>query len=357
MKKIMFPGAFIVGRDILKDFASLAAPYGKNFVFIGGARAISSSRDLITASFKGTDCTYSFVICGKICSEAEIARVAAVPEIEKAEVICALGGGSCMDIAKMIAFKRNMPLIMIPTTASSDAPCTFASIVYSDDGSHIIYDFAHFRCPDLVLVDSQIIADAPERLIAAGIGDAMTTWYEGFACYNNPELKPAITETAIMLANLCRNIVISDGFAAYESVKANEVTPELERVIEANCFLSSIGGLNTGCACAHGFGDWLCNIPGGHDFMHGERVFIGLITQLLLEHYPPEEIDRIMQFGRSIGLPICVGDMGVTDVEAVAEQAGNELENDHFMVHLTCDHSPEAVKEAILAQQALADNM
>lgn len=357
MKKILFPGAFYIGSDILNDFVSIARNYGKHFVFIGGRTALSVSKDAVEASFSGTDCRYSFVVCGKICSEAETARVEALPEVADAEVICALGGGSCMDIAKLIAFRRGLPLIMIPTTASSDSPCTFASIIYSEDGSRIISDYAHYRCPDVVMVDSKVIANAPERLIAAGMGDAMTTWYEGFACYNNPELKPAITETALMLANLCRSIVMKDGLAAYEAVKENKVTPELEKVIEANCFLSSIGGLNTGCACAHGFGDWLCTIPGGHDFMHGERVFIGLITQLILEKYPDEEIEQIMKFGRAIGLPICVGDMGVSDVDALAETAGIELENDHFLVHLTCDHSPEALKSAILKQQTLADNL
>ena len=34
---------------------------------------------------------------------------------------------------------------------------------------------------ELVLVDSQIIANAPARLIAAGMADALATWYEAMA--------------------------------------------------------------------------------------------------------------------------------------------------------------------------------
>lgn len=133
---------------------------------------------------------------------------------------------------------------------------------------------------------------------------------------------------------LCKEIITADGLAAYRAVLTKSVTPQLENVIEANCFLSGIGGLNSGgCAAGHGIGDWLAGIPGGHSFTHGERVFIGLLIQTVLEEYPMEETISLIKFGRAVGLPCCIGDMGVEDVKAIAKQAGKELLNDHFMVN------------------------
>ena len=58
-------------------------------------------------------------------------------------------------------------------------PCTFMALTYTDDGGEIIYDTRFTKCPDLVVADSKIIANAPARLLAAGMGDAIATWYEG----------------------------------------------------------------------------------------------------------------------------------------------------------------------------------
>lgn len=357
MKKLMFPGTFLVGNDILKDFVKNASCFGKKFVFIGDEISLSVSRDQLTDSFKGSDCQCEFVLGGKLCCTSEVNRIAALKEVQDADVICAVGGGGSMDISKAIAFEAGKALVMVPTTASSDAPCTFATLRYSEDGSHIISDYMHFKCPDLVMIDTRIVANAPSRLIAAGMGDAMATWYEGSTCYKNKKLGSSITETAMALCQMCKTIIQRDGLAAYEAVTAKVVTPQLENVVEANCFLSSMGGLNSGNACGHGFGDWLASVEGGHDFLHGERVFVGLILQMILEKYPMDEILDMMKFGRKVGLPICVGDVTKENLESVAKRAGDELQNDHFMVNLNCDFTPNILSGSILYAQYLADNL
>ena len=57
-------------------------------------------------------------------------------------------------------------------------------MIYTDDGPHRVAVEAyqiHRRSPDLVLVDTQVIAESPPRFLAAGIGDAMSTFYEARA--------------------------------------------------------------------------------------------------------------------------------------------------------------------------------
>lgn len=81
--------------------------------------------------------------------------------VRNADIVCGVGGGGCMDIARTIGNKFDKALVMIVTTASSDAPCTFMALTYTDDGSEIIYDTRFPKCPDLVVADSKIIANAP----------------------------------------------------------------------------------------------------------------------------------------------------------------------------------------------------
>ncbi len=346
-----------MGSDIFQDFLSYASCYGKKFVFIGGKRSLGAARGELEKSFAGDDlCSCSFAECGRIATIAEIDRVSALTEVAEAEVVCAVGGGSCMDVARTIANRSGRPLLMLPTTVASDAPCSCVSVFYDEAGTSVVGDEVFYKCPDMVMVDSKVIANAPKRQIASGMADALATYYEGITCRNHPN-GTGITETAMMIAGLCRDIVLRDGFAAYQSVENHIVTPQLENVIEANCFLSGVGGANTGCAAAHGMGDYLCKIPGGHDFMHGERVFVGLVVQMILEQYPVEEIRTILRFGKRMGLPASLADLGVKDIEKTACSLAEGLQGDHFMANLCCDYSVNKLAGSILYAQCLADNL
>ncbi|MCU6761086.1 Glycerol dehydrogenase [uncultured Roseburia sp.] len=356
MKRLFFPGTFCVGNDILKDFVQYTSCYGNKFVFIGDEISLGVSRQQLAGSFQDRSCTCDFITSGKLACRSEISRIQSLPQVQDADVICAVGGGGCMDIARTIANTLKKALVMVPTTASSDAPCTFVALCYSEDGSEIISDAIYHKCPDMVMVDSKIIAEAPPRLLAAGMGDAMATIYEGSTNYANPK-GIGITQTAMAMCRLCKDIIVKDGMAAYRAVECKSVTTQLENVIEANCFLSGIGGLNSGCAAAHGIGDYLCKLPGGHGFLHGERVYIGLMIQMVLEQYPVEEIIKLMQFGRAAGLPVCIGDMGVENIKETAEFLAQGLQGDHFMVNLNCDYSEYILAGSIVYAQHLADHL
>ena len=54
-------------------------------------------------------------------------------------------------------------------------------MIYSDDGVVQGSRF-HRKNADLVLVDTQIIAQSPPRLLVAGMGDALATWFEAKTC-------------------------------------------------------------------------------------------------------------------------------------------------------------------------------
>ncbi len=356
MKSLRFPGRFCVGSDMLKHTADLVSGYGKKILFIGGRRALEASRSELEEGFAQSSCLCGFVTCGKIATVSEIERIMRLDTVKGADVLCAVGGGACMDITRTAANRLGKSLVMIPTTAASDAPCSFVSVFYAEDGQKVVGDQIFHKCPDMVLVDSGIIAQAPARHLAAGIADALATFYEAHAC-KQTTMGTEITNTAMMMALLCRDLILRDGLAAYQSAVQNIVTPQLENVIEANCFLSGAGGANTGCAAAHGIGDYLCRLPEGHAFMHGERVFVGLIVQLILEQYPEEEIHKVLRFGRNLELPLCIRDLGVKNTKECADELAEGLQEDHFMANLSCDHSRPVLAGAFLYAQYLADNL
>src|SRR5581483_1031722 len=101
----------------------------------------------------------------------------------KSRVIIGAGGGKILDAVRAAADDLNLPIVNCPTVASSDAPCSALSVVYTDGGEFDRYIF-YRRNPDLVLVDTAIVAKAPARLLVAGMGDALATWFEADTVFN-----------------------------------------------------------------------------------------------------------------------------------------------------------------------------
>ncbi len=245
---------------------------------------------------------------------------------------------------------------MIPTVAATDAPCTSISMFYSDDGSKVA-GYSILIQPDMILVDSSIIAQAPVRYFVAEMGDALATYFEGRTCYNSqvPTFsKGTISKTGFALTKLCYENLLETGYMAKLAVEKGVVTPAVEDCLESTVFLSAVGGESTGVAAAHGFGNLLSNFPECHDYWHGEKVSVGLIIQLVLENAPNDEIEEVLDFCNSVGLPTALTDIGVKDVEKMAATMAKFTCEKGSVKYTKGDTSFEAIYGAIIAAQELA---
>jgi glycerol dehydrogenase len=250
---------------------------------------------------------------GGECSEAEINRLVVEARSSQAVALVGAGGGKASDTARAVADELNLPAIITPTLASTDSPCSALSVIYSEGGSVEGFRFYN-RHPLLVLVDTQVVARAPKRQLVGGLGDALSTWFEARSVrqscsHNMVGGLPSSTSSA--LAKLCCDILLADGPAACAAVEAGVPTPALERVVEANNLLSGLGFESGGLAVAHAVHNGITEIPGSHDYIHGEKVAFGLLTQLVLEGQPQTEINEILHYQKAVGLPITLAQVGV----------------------------------------------
>ncbi|MCL2023879.1 MAG: glycerol dehydrogenase, partial [Oscillospiraceae bacterium] len=217
---------------------------------------------------------------------------------------------------KLVAHENKLPVIIVPTIASTDAPCSKMAVLYHDDHSYA--DTIVFSDnPDLVLVDSGVIARAPERFLVAGMGDAFATYYEARACMRSGASNYSgalATNTAFVLAETCHKILIQDSKRALLACRSNLVTPSLENIIEANILLSGIGFESVGLAVAHAIAAGFTLLPETNDMMHGEKVAIGTLVQLILENAPYDELKEAMDYYKTVGLPTSLKEIGITEV-------------------------------------------
>ena len=191
------------------------------------------------------------------------------------DVVVGMGGGKALDTAKAVAENLGLPCVIIPTVASNDAPCSGVAVLYNDAGV-VIKAVLMRRNPDLVLVDTGIIANAPRRLFAAGLGDALSTWFEARACKNSGARTMArgnVSNTGLMMARLCYDLLMEKGRDALAAVERHEVTPALEDVVEATIYLSGLGFENGGLAAAHAVNDGFAQEPQAHGTTAASATF------------------------------------------------------------------------------------
>ncbi len=94
-----------------------------------------------------------------------VERVAATaPEFD---VVVGVGGGSCCDTAKYLAWKRGKRMVLVPTIVSVDAPLTNMVGVRVDNTVRYVGDIF----PEELLVDHDLIRKAPKHLNRGGAAD------------------------------------------------------------------------------------------------------------------------------------------------------------------------------------------
>ena len=360
MVKIMIaPNRYIQGPGVTKEIAKYIVHLGSNFYFIGGPTALATIKEKVSMSLNEKSLKYHFEEFKGECTRASAEGLSAKAKEFGAQVIVGVGGGRTIDTAKAVSYELDVGLVIIPTVASNDAPCSALSVQYKEN--HMLDRFLILkRNPDVVLVDSRIIAESPTRYFVAGMGDALATWFEAFTCTKSSakNLPGGIsTSAALNLAKLCYDTLMKYGVSAKLAVDRNAVTPAVEMVIEANILLSGLGFESAGLAAAHGIHEGIHALEGAGKALHGELVAFGTITQLVMENYPKEEIDRVIGFCNAVGLPVTLRQLGVTNISPenlikaanIACMEGLTTHNSYFEVN------SDLVLGAIIGANALGD--
>jgi glycerol dehydrogenase len=353
------PSRYTQGRNATAALGQEMAALGLRgpALLVAGRSATRLLEAIWQRTFHEAGITHAVHPFGGECSLAEIERAKAAAQRQRAGVIVGAGGGKVLDTARAVAADLGLPVVNCPTVASSDAPCSALSVIYTEEG--VFHEYRFYRKnPDLVLVDTQVIAHGPPRLLVAGMGDALATWFEAQTCVAGHVKNMrggASTRSALALADLCYRTLLEDGADALRAAQAQVVTPALERLVEANTLLSGLGFESSGLAAAHAVHNGLTAAPATHAYFHGEKVAYGLLVQLVLEGQPRSVVEPVLRFATEVGLPVTLAEIGLTELSAgllgqVAARAtakGETIHNEPFEVR------PDMVADAIRATDAL----
>ena len=347
-KAFICPAKYVQGEDELLNLGYFVKTFGENALLIAHPDDVLRVKEKLEATSEKYN--IKFVESGfrGECSREEVARLQAVAVQHKCSCTIGLGGGKAIDTAKCVA--QGEALIIAPTIAATDAPTSHSAVLYTPEGA--FDDYAYFKqSPSVVMVDTTVIANAPTRFLVAGMGDALSTYFEarataasyskvnaGLPCGAREGVcaEARGTKAASVLAELCYETLLTDGRKAKDACDNNVVTQALENIIEANILLSGLGFESAGLGGAHAIHDGLTILEESHGYFHGEKVAFGTICQLILENAPNEEIEEVLDFCLEVGLPVCLEDIGVNEISdsrllEVAEKACIPEESIHAL--------------------------
>ncbi|EUK18405.1 glycerol dehydrogenase [Commensalibacter papalotli (ex Servin-Garciduenas et al. 2014)] len=357
---IQSPSKYIQGPNALKEIGHYAKLLSDHYLVIADDIVMKIAAPIIEESLKKVSIEGLFERFGSECSKKEIQRLGDVLKANNCRGVIGAGGGKTLDTAKAVAYYHKVPVLIVPTIASNDAPTSALSVIYKETGEFDEYLMFPTN-PDMVFMDTTIIAKAPVRLFVAGMGDALSTYFEGRACSLSRAQTMAggqSTLAAMGLARLCYDTLLEEGYKAKLAVENGVATIAVNRIVEANTYLSGIGFESSGLAAAHAIHNGFTILEECHHMYHGEKVAFGTLTQLVLENAPKEELETVLEFCDRIGLPITLAQIGVKEGDGFKEKKimdvakascaeGESIHNMPFKV------TPEQVYAAILTADAL----
>lgn len=354
-KIIGSPSRYVQGKGELKNLCTYSSAFAKKLFLLTSASGRGRVESRIESGKGDVELVYE-VFNGE-CSKNEINRIKDACQAAGCDAIVGIGGGKILDTAKAAAYYLGIPVIIVPTIASTDAPCSALSVIYTDEGVFEEYLFLP-ASPNMVLVDTEIITKAPARLLVSGMGDALATYFEARACAQSDAgncVGGKSTLAAQVLAELCYETLLTDGVNAVLAVEAGVCTKAVENVIEANTYLSGIGFESGGLAGAHAIHNGLTAIEETHAMYHGEKVAFGTLVQLVLENADEDELADVIDFCVEVGLPVTLGELGIKEVKAdeIMEVAKLACADGDTLGNMPFEVTPEDVYAAILGADAL----
>lgn len=268
---------------------------------------------------------------------------------EDYDCIIGVGGGKPVDVSKRVkwALGNKAKLIVVPTSIAADAATSRTSVAYGER-EEIVEDKTIFN-PDCVLVDSQVIVNAPARLFSAGMADALSKRYEYLLSLKCGQPNWYDGSAAFFIDNISRQMhdfLLKEGRYVQQCFIAHKLTPQVEHAITAMLLMSRMVWDPGGLHGAHDMWEEFHDNGYGHQYLHGDQVGFFDLVQLLLEDYPENEFEELYLLYRDLGVPLTISslDFPIHDAKALDDLTANILKK---LAKYNFHPTAEAFKKAL----------
>lgn len=330
MQVLVAPTQVLKGNNALLQSGEAIARWGSRPLVVGGKQTLKTVATALKTLGKQHHFALETATYSPDCAESSLKTLTKIFQTHQADMVIGVGGGKALDTAKLLAHQQRCPVVTIPTSAATCAAWTALSNIYSDEGA-FQYDVSLDHCPNLLILDYDLVRTAPQRTLIAGIGDAIAKWYE--ASVSSGTSPHTLTIAAVQEARILRDLL----FQKSPQAIADPHHPDWQEVVDACVLLAGVigglGGANCRTVAAHAVHNGLTHLTEAHNILHGEKVAYGILVQLRLEELclnsqlANTARQQLLQFYQAIGLPKSLADLGLTNIT---------LQQLHQVTKITC---------------------
>jgi alcohol dehydrogenase class IV len=235
-----------------------------------------------------------------------------------ADVVIGFGGGSCLDLAKVLALLLahggepadyygeglvpgpTAPMVAVPTTAGTGSEVTPVAVVTDPSRTIKVGISSPHLIPAVAVCDPELTVSCPRAVTAAAGADALTHGIEAFTAVRRPPTPELSRERVFVGTN-----VLTDLFAL-EAVRA--VAANLHRACDVPDDLEARSGMMRG-ALAGGFAFGTAGTAAAHALQypigalthtaHGTGV--GTLIPYVMAFNAPERVEKLGELARALG--------------------------------------------------------
>ncbi len=344
------PRRYVQGKDVLSTVGAELSSIGRSAILLTDPVVAGIVGDTVVQSCEAAGVKLTRLTFSGEITYAEVDRLVHLAKGGSHDIVVAAGGGKTIDTGKLLSRGIGAAFVSVPTVASNDSPTSHIAVVY-DENHKLVGVEQNKANPELVLVDTAIIARAPLKLLAAGVGDALVKRFEVEQCIGaggKNVFGAASPPSALALARACYDTVRAHTVPAYAAVSRGEVDEHVEALVEATVLMSGLAFESGGLSVSHGMTRGLSVIPSIANALHGHQVAYGLLVQLVLEGRDDAFMADMRQFYRDAQLPLKLADLGHqgqgnSDVQTIAEVSAEAAHMKKFSRPITAADIARAI--------------
>jgi glycerol-1-phosphate dehydrogenase [NAD(P)+] len=310
MRGMVFPRVVLAGHGVLNELG----PTCRQFDFADHGAVVTGPKTAELAGNRAAEIlrregfTADVLVAGE-ATEAEVERIASLVRAAGARFVIGAGGGSKIDITKVVAHRLRVPFVSVPTSAAHDGISSPRASLHGTERTTSI----EAAVPIGIIADTEVIVRAPFQLLASGCADvisnvtAVLDWHLAVRLKNEE-----FSSTAATLSEYAAREII-DHASSIKPGLEESVWIAIRPMIVAGIAMSVAGSSRPCSGSEHLFSHALDRVA-AHPGLHGDQCGVGAMMMMYLHG---GDWHRVQEALHTIGAPTTALELGVSPEEVV----------------------------------------